>query len=203
MKGKSNSYNIPIVIEQTATGERAYDIRSRLLKERIVFLDSVIDSESANSVISQLLFLDYQDQKDISLYINSPGGDVYQTLAIYDTIRDISSSIVTVCIGEACSGAAVILSSGDRRLALPNSRIMIHQPWGAITGQVTDLGIEYKQMMEDKECLTKILSENCNQPIEKIKEDCERNFYMSAEEAVKYGIIDQVREGRKRSRKRQ
>jgi ATP-dependent Clp protease protease subunit len=186
------AYNTPIVIEQTSTGERAYDIRSRLLKERIIFLDTEIDEDLSNSVISQLLFLDYQDTKDIQMYINSPGGYVDQGLAIYDTMKQIRSKVSTICIGMAASMAAFLLSSGDKRLALPSARIMIHQPWGGFQGQVTDMEIHLREIQHSKKYLTEIMAKNCNRPYEEVMKDCERDHFMSAEEAKAYGLIDDI-----------
>ncbi len=195
MKGLQNNYLVPIVVEQTPRGERSYDIYSRLLLDRIVFLGTEIDDVIANLVIAQLLFLDAQNaEKDINLYINSPGGSVSSTLAIYDTMQYLKADISTICIGMAASGAAVILSAGTKgkRMALPNSRIMIHQPLGGAQGQVTDIEIHTREMIKIKEKLNIILSAHTGQPIEKIKKDTERDYFMSAEEAQIYGLVDQV-----------
>ncbi len=186
---------VPFVVEQTGRGERAYDIFSRLLKDRIIFLGMPIDDNIANLVIAQLLFLEAEDkEKDISLYINSPGGYVTSGLAIYDTMQFIKSPVATTCIGQASSMGAVLLAGGQpgRRSALPNSRIMIHQPWGGVEGQVTDIEIQTRELLKAKEALINILSYHTGQPIEKIKEDTDRNYFMSPEEAKAYGIIDRV-----------
>ena len=186
---------VPFVVEQTGRGERAYDIFSRLLKDRIIFLGMPIDDNIANLVIAQLLFLEAEDnEKDISLYINSPGGYVTSGLAIYDTMQFIKSPVATTCIGQASSMGAVLLAGGQpgKRSALPNSRIMIHQPWGGVEGQVTDIEIQTKELLKAKEALINILSYHTGQPIEKIKEDTDRNYFMSPEEAKAYGIIDRV-----------
>ncbi len=189
------SYLVPIVVEQTPRGERAYDIYSRLLQDRIVFLGTEIDDTVANLVIAQLLFLEAMNkEKDINLYVNSPGGSVSATLAIYDTIRYIKPDVATICIGQAASGAAVILAAGTKgkRMALPNSRIMIHQPLGGAQGQVTDIEIHAREMVKIREKLNAVLSYHTGQPIEKIRRDTERDFFMSPEEAQEYGLIDRV-----------
>ncbi|MEI6157642.1 MAG: ATP-dependent Clp endopeptidase proteolytic subunit ClpP [Atribacterota bacterium] len=189
------NYLVPIVVEQTPRGERSYDIYSRLLQDRIIFLGTEIDDMVANLVIAQLLFLDAQNaEKDINLYVNSPGGSVSSTLAIFDTMQYLKSDVSTICIGMAASGAAVILAAGTRgkRLALPNSRVMIHQPMGGAQGQVTDIEIQAREMIKIREKLNEILSRHTGQPIGKIKNDTERDFFMSAEEAKAYGLVDQV-----------
>jgi len=186
---------IPIVIEQTGRTERAYDIYSRLLKERIIFLGTSIDEEVANLVIAQMLFLEAEDpEKDIMLYINSPGGLVTAGLAIYDTMQYIKPDVCTICVGQAASMAAVLLAAGakGKRYALYHSRIMLHQPIGAFQGQATDVEIQAKEILRLREMLNEILSKHTGQPKEKIKEDTERDFYMSPEEALDYGIIDKV-----------
>ncbi len=186
---------IPMVIEQSSRGERAFDIFSRLLRERIIFLGEEIDDELANVVIAQLLLLDSENpEKDIMLYINSPGGVITAGLAIYDTIQHIRADVSTICLGEAASMGAFLLSSGTKgkRLSLPNSRIMIHQPLGGARGQATDIEIEAKEILRMKAMLNDILASNCSQPLEKIKEDTERDYYMSAQQAVEYGLIDKV-----------
>ncbi|MEO0097302.1 MAG: ATP-dependent Clp endopeptidase proteolytic subunit ClpP [candidate division WOR-3 bacterium] len=187
---------VPIVIEQTARGERAYDIYSRLLKERIVFLGSPVDDNIANLIIAQLLFLEAEDpDKDIYLYINSPGGYVSSGLAIYDTMQYIKPNIVTICMGLAASIAALLLAAGtkSKRYALPNSRIMIHQPEiHGLSGQATDIIIHAKEITRLKERLNSILSIHTGQPKEKIEKDSDRNFFMSPEEAKEYGIIDEI-----------
>lgn len=189
------SYLIPTVIEKTTMGERAYDIYSRLLKERIIFLGTPIDDTSANIVIAQLLFLEAEDaKKDIKLYIHSPGGSVSAAMAIYDTMQHIKPDVSTICIGIAASAAAVILSSGTKgkRLALPNAEVMIHQVMGGAEGQASDIAITAKHILRTKENLNKILAKNTGQPLERIEKDSDRDFYMSAEEAKKYGLIDEV-----------
>ncbi len=186
---------IPTVIEKVPQGERAYDIYSRLLKDRIIFLGGRIDDEVANLIIAQLLFLESEDpKKDISLYINSPGGSASATLAMIDTIRHIKPDVSTVCVGFAASGGAWLLSSGTKgkRFALPNAEIMIHQPLGGAEGQATDIEIQAKQILKLKERLAEIMSKNTGQTLEKVKKDIERDYYMTAEEAQKYGVIDKV-----------
>jgi ATP-dependent Clp protease, protease subunit len=186
---------VPMVIEKSQFGERAYDIYSRLLKERIVFLGGPIDDDTANLVIAQLLFLEAEDpKKDISLYINSPGGSVTATLAMVDTMNHVKPNVSTVCVGMAASGAAILLSSGEKgkRFALPNAEVMIHQPHGGAEGQATDIEITAKQILKLRERLNKILAKNSGQPLAKIEKDVERDFFMTAEEAKKYGIVDKV-----------
>lgn len=188
---------IPTVIEKTNFGERAYDIYSRLLKENIIFLGGHIDDHSANLVIAQLLFLQSEDpKKDISIYINSPGGSVTSTLAIIDTIRHIKNEVSTVCVGMAASGGAWVLSSGTKgkRYALPNAEIMIHQPLSGTEGQASDIAIAAEHILKLRENLNKMMSKNTGQPLSKIEKDVDRDFYMSANEALKYGIIDKVLE---------
>jgi len=189
------AYYIPIVIEQTGRTERAFDIYSRLLKERIVFIGTTIDENVANLVIAQLLYLEAEDpDKDIMLYINSPGGLVTAGLAIYDTIQYIKPDVCTICVGQAASMAAVLLAAGTKgkRYALRHSRIMLHQPIGAFQGQATEVEIQAKEILRLREIITEILSQHTGQPKEKIKQDTERDFYMSAEEALEYGIIDKI-----------
>ncbi len=186
---------IPIVIEQTGRTERAYDIYSRLLKDRIIFIGTPIDDNVANIVIAQLLFLQTEDpEKDIHVYINSPGGIVSSGLAIYDTMQYVKPDIATYCLGQAASMGALLLAAGSpgKRFALPHSRIMIHQPMGGFHGQATDVEIHAKEILKMKETLNKILSEHTRQPIEKIQADTDRDFFMSAEEAKAYGIVDDV-----------
>ncbi len=186
---------IPTVIEKSQYGERAYDIYSRLLKERIIFMSGEIDDDTANIVIAQLLFLQSEDpKKDIKLYINSPGGLVTGTLAIIDTMNHIKCDVSTVCVGLAASGAAWVLSSGKKgkRFALPNAEVMIHQPLGGVQGQTTDIEIRAKQMLRSRETLAKIMAKNTGQPLAKIEKDIERDYFMIAEEAKKYGIIDSI-----------
>lgn len=186
---------VPIVVEQTSRGERAYDIYSRLLKDRIIFVGSAIDDTVSNIIIAQLLFLEADDpDKDIHLYINSPGGVVTAGLAIYDTMQYIKPDVSTICIGQASSMGALLLSAGQngKRFVLPNARIMIHQPLGGFQGQATDIEIHAKEILRMKESLNNILAFHSGQPIERIRQDTERDFFMSGEEAKKYGIIDEV-----------
>jgi len=189
------SYLIPTVIEKSQNGERAFDIYSRLLKENIIFLGGPIDDDTANIIIAQLLFLQFENpKKDIQLYINSPGGSVTSALAILDTMNHVKNDVSTVCVGMAASAAALLLSSGKKgkRFSLPNSEIMIHQPMGGAQGQATDIEITAKQIVKLKAKLNKIMSENTGKSIVKIEKDADRDYYMSAEEAKKYGIIDKV-----------
>ncbi|MEK7090586.1 MAG: ATP-dependent Clp protease proteolytic subunit [Patescibacteria group bacterium] len=189
------SYLIPTVIEKSPFGERAYDIYSRLLRERIIFLSGPINDPVANTVIAQLLFLESQDAaKDIELYINSPGGSVSSTLAIYDTMKHIKPNVSTICVGFAASGAAILLAAGEKgkRFALPNAEIMIHQVLGAAEGQAIEIEISAKHILRVKNKLNQILSENTGQAIAKIEHDTDRDFFMDAEEAKKYGIIDKI-----------
>ena len=191
---------IPTVIEKTNMGERAYDIYSRLLKENIVFLGGPIDDTVANLIIAQLLFLQSEDpKKDIYLYINSPGGSVTAGLAIIDTMNHIKNDVSTVCVGMAASMGAMILSSGTKgkRMTLPNSEIMIHQPHGGAEGQASDIEISAKRIIKNRATLNKMLSKNTGQPLAKIEKDVDRDFFMDAEEAKKYGIVDQVMNGKK------
>ncbi len=186
---------IPTVIEQSGRGERAFDIYSRLLRERIVFLGSAVDSEVANLIVAQLLFLESEDpEKDIYLYINSPGGSVSAGMGIYDTIKQLRPDVSTICVGFAASMGAFLLSAGTKgkRMSLPHSRIMIHQPLGGASGQATDIAIQAKEILYIKSRLNGLLAEHTSQPLEKITDDTERDFFMSAEEAVSYGLIDQV-----------
>ncbi|NOX37357.1 MAG: ATP-dependent Clp endopeptidase proteolytic subunit ClpP [Calditrichaeota bacterium] len=186
---------VPIVIEQTGRGERAYDIYSRLLKERIIFLGTPIDDNIASLIVAQLLFLEAENpEKDIHLYINSPGGIVTAGLAIYDTMQYIKPDVVTYCIGQAASMGAILLAGGakGKRFALPNSRIMIHQPLGGVEGQATDIDIHAREILKIRERLNRILAERTGQPIEKIEQDTDRNFFMSATEAKEYGLIDKI-----------
>ena len=186
---------IPIVVEKTARGERAYDIYSRLLRDRIVFVGQPIDDNVANVVIAQMLFLEVEDaKKDIKLYINSPGGLVTSGLAIYDTMQYIKPDISTICMGQAASAAALLLAAGTpgKRLSLPNANILIHQPMGGARGQATDVGIQARQIIKIKDRLNDIFVKHTGQPKEKIEQDTDRDFYMTAEEAKKYGLIDKV-----------
>ncbi len=186
---------VPMVIEKTTHGERAYDIYSRLLKERIVFLGGPIHDDVANLVIAQLLFLQSEDpKKDISLYINSPGGSVTATLAMVDTMKHISPAVATYCVGLAASGGAILLAAGEKgkRFVLPNAEVMIHQPSGGAEGQATDIEITAKHILATRARLNAMLAKFTGQPLKKIEADVERDFFMSAEEAVKYGIVDKV-----------
>jgi len=186
---------IPIVIEQTGRGERAYDIYSRLLKDRIILLGNTIDDPTANLIVAQLLFLESQDpDKEIHFYINSPGGLITAGLAIYDTMRYIKAPVCTYCVGQAASMAAVLLAAGTKgkRYALPHARILIHQPLGAFQGQATEVEIQAREILRLKHAINEILAQHTGQPIEKIEEDTERDFYMTSEDALKYGIIDKV-----------
>ncbi|GAB6934459.1 MAG: ATP-dependent Clp endopeptidase proteolytic subunit ClpP [Bacillota bacterium] len=188
-------YLVPMVIEQTNRGERAYDIYSRLLKDRIIFIGTPIDDDVANLVVAQLLFLAAEDpEKDIHLYINSPGGSVTAGLAIYDTMQYIKPDVSTICVGMAASMGALLLAAGakGKRFALPNSEIMIHQPLGGVRGQASDIKIHADWILRTKERLNRILAERTGQPLEKIERDTDRDHFMSAEEAKEYGIIDAV-----------
>ena len=194
-----SSILIPMVIEQTGRGERSYDIYSRLLKDRIVFIGQEIDDHVANIVIAQLLFLESEDpDKDIYLYINSPGGIVTAGMAIYDTMQYVKSPVSTICVGQASSMAAVLLAAGEKgkRIALPNARIMIHQPLGGAHGQATDIEIQAKEILRVRETINAILARHTAQPLDKIALDTDRDFFMSAEEANSYGIIDKIIEKR-------
>jgi ATP-dependent Clp protease protease subunit len=191
----SNGFYVPYVIEKTQQGERAYDIYSRLLKDRIVFIGTAIDDAVANTVIAQLLFLQMEDSaKDINLYINSPGGSVTAGLAIYDTMQFVKPDVATYCVGQAASMGAVLLAAGKagKRFSLPNSRIMIHQPWGGMQGTAEDISIHAKEILRMREKLNEILSTHCGKPVSKVKKDTDRDYFMSAEEAREYGLVDQV-----------
>lgn len=186
---------VPMVVEQTNRGERAYDIFSRLLKDRIVFLGGPIDDNVANLVIAQMLFLASEDpEKDINLYINSPGGVVYSGLAIYDTMQYIQPQVVTTCVGIAASMAAILLAAGakGKRYALPNSRVMIHQPHGGAEGQAVDIDIQAREILRLREIGNQILSKHTGQPIERIERDVDRNYWLSAAEAKEYGLVDEI-----------
>jgi ATP-dependent Clp protease, protease subunit len=189
------SNTIPMVLEQSGMGERSFDIYSRLLRERIIFLGTPIDDNVANSIVAQLLFLDAEDsEKDIQLYINSPGGSVYAGMAIYDTIQQIRPDVVTICFGLAASMGAFLLTSGTagKRMSLPDSRIMIHQPLGGAQGQAIDIEIQAREILYVKAELNKMMAHHTGQPLDQIAADTERDFFMSAEEAKNYGLIDQV-----------
>ena len=186
---------IPVVIERTGRGERSYDIYSRLLKDRIILLSGEINDHIASSIVAQLLFLEAEDpDKDINFYINSPGGVITSAFSIYDTMNYIRSDISTICIGQAASAGAFLLSSGTKgkRFSLPNSRIMIHQPLGGAQGQATDIEIQAKEILRLKKILNEIMAENTGQSVEKITQDTERDFFMSGEEAKDYGLVDKI-----------
>ncbi|WP_080838136.1 ATP-dependent Clp endopeptidase proteolytic subunit ClpP [Cohnella massiliensis] len=189
---------IPVVVEQTSRGERSYDIYSRLLKDRIVFLGSAIDDQTANAIIAQLLFLAAEDpDKDIHMYINCPGGSTTAGLAIYDTMQYIKPAVSTICVGMAASFGALLLAAGadGKRIALPNAEVMIHQPWvsgGGVRGQASDIAIHAENILKTRDRLNRILSGRTGQPLEKIEKDTDRDYYMTAEEAMGYGLIDRV-----------
>ena len=194
---KSTIYNnlVPMVVEQTGRGERAYDIFSRLLKERIIFLGTPIDDSIASLIIAQLLFLESEDpDKDINLYVNSPGGNVSSGLAIYDTMQFVRPDVATICIGMAASMGAVLLAGGakGKRSALPNSRIMIHQPWGGVQGTATDISIQAEEILHMKRKLNQILAHHAGKPVEVVEKDTDRDYYLASEEAKTYGLIDHV-----------
>jgi len=199
-QNQNNMVLVPTVIEKSSIGERVYDIYSRLLKERIVFLGGPIDDPLANTIIAQLLFLEHQDpKKDILLYINSPGGSVTSTLAIYDTMQYVKCDVSSLCLGMAASGAAVILAAGKKgkRFVLPNAEILLHQVMGEAGGQATEIEIAAKQILRVKEQLNKILSKHTNQPIAKIAKETDRDFWLTPEEAKKYGIVDEIIKNKK------
>lgn len=190
---------VPMVVEQTNRGERSYDLYSRMLEDRIVFLNGEVNDISANIIIAQLIYLEAKDpDKDISLYINSPGGSVTAGMGIYDTMNFIRPDVSTICVGMAASMGAFLLSAGakGKRVSLPNSEIMIHQPLGGAQGQATDIMIQAEHIGKIKQKMTRILSENCSQPLEKVAADVERDHYMSAQEALEYGLIDKIFEKR-------
>lgn len=194
-----SGYLVPMVIEQTGRGERAYDIYSRLLKDRIVFVGTPIDDTIANLIIAQILFLQMEDPaKDINVYIHSPGGSVTAGLAIYDTIQFVKCDVSTYCLGQAASMGALLLAAGTKgkRYSLPHSRIMIHQPWGGAQGTASDISIHAKEILKLKEDLNKILVKHTGQPLDRVEKDTDRDFFMSAEQAKVYGIVDQVIESR-------
>jgi ATP-dependent Clp protease, protease subunit len=193
-------YLVPVVIEQTNRGERSFDIYSRLLKERIVFLGTPIDDAIANLVMAQLLHLESEEpEKDIALYINSPGGDVSSTFAIYDTMQYVRPDVSTICMGQAASGAALLLSAGTngKRYALPHSRVLIHQPHGGAQGQAVDIEIQAKEILRYRTLVDQVLAEHTGQPFERVSKDTDRDFIMTAEQAKEYGIIDEVISSRK------
>ncbi len=192
---KAYNYLVPTVVESSSRGERAYDLYSRLLKERLIILGTQVDDAVANLICSQLLFLEYEDpEKDISLYINSPGGDITGLFAIYDTMKYIKPDVSTFCFGQAASAAAVLLAAGTKgkRFALPHSRILLHQPYGGVGGQATDIEIQAKEIMRMKDLLNQMLSDDTGQPVEKIAKDTDRDFILEGQDAVAYGVIDEV-----------
>jgi ATP-dependent Clp protease protease subunit len=191
---------VPIVVEQTGHGERAYDIYSRLLKDRILFVGTALDDDISNLIIAQMLFLQSEDaEKDISLYINSPGGSVTAGMAIYDTMQFLKCDVATYCVGQASSMGAVLLAAGARgkRYALPNARIMIHQPWGGVQGQASDISIQAREILRLRDRLNEILAFHTGKPLDVIQRDSDRDFFMSAAEACEYGIVDSVLSGRR------
>lgn len=195
MSGEIKSYYPPTVIEQTPRGERAYDIWSRLLKDRIIFLGSAINDQVANAILAQLLFLESEDsEKDITLYINSPGGDVYAGWAIYDAMQYVKCDVSTVCVGLCASFGAILLAAGakDKRFILPNSRVMLHQPHGGSKGQATDIEIQVREMLKFKDLGNQILAKHTGKDPERIKHDLERDFYLDANEAIAYGVVDKI-----------
>jgi ATP-dependent Clp protease, protease subunit len=196
---------VPMVVEQTGRGERGYDIYSRLLKDRIVFIGTPIDDNVANLIIAQMLYLQSEDgAKDINLYINSPGGSVTAGMAIYDTIQFVKCDVTTYCVGQAASMGAVLLAAGTKgkRLALPNARIMIHQPWGGVQGQASDISIQAKEILRTRDRLNEILALHTGKPIEAIAKDTDRDFFMSAAEAREYGLVDDVVKSRRDAEKK-
>jgi ATP-dependent Clp protease protease subunit len=195
LPGGAYSYLVPTVVEQSTRGERAYDLYSKLLKERIIILGTPIDDTVANLVCAQFLFLEYEDaDKDIHLYVNSPGGDITALFAIYDTMKFVKPDVSTFCYGQAASAAAVLLAAGTKgkRFALPHARILLHQPWGGAAGQASDIEIQAKEIIRMRDLLNSMLAADTGQPVEKIAKDTDRDFVMTAEEAVEYGLIDEV-----------
>jgi ATP-dependent Clp protease protease subunit len=192
---RANNYYIPSVVESTNRGERSYDLWSRLLRERIIFLGTPVDDHVANLVCAQMLFLESEEpEKDIHLYINSPGGDITALFAIYDTLKFVKADVSTFCFGQAASAAAVLLAAGanGKRFALPHARILLHQPWGGVEGQASDIELQAKEILRMRDLLTGLLAEDTGQTQEKVAKDTDRDFIMTAEEAVTYGIIDEV-----------
>nr|MBU1328315.1 ATP-dependent Clp endopeptidase proteolytic subunit ClpP [Candidatus Omnitrophota bacterium] len=186
---------IPMVIEQSDRGERAYDIYSRLLKDRIIFIGSAIDDIVANVVIAQMLFLQMEDrERDINIYINSPGGVVTAGMAIYDTMQFIKPDVCTYCVGQAASMGAVLLAAGakGKRYALPNARVMIHQPWGGVQGQASDINIQAKEILKMRDKINEILAKHTGKPLDKIQKDTDRDYFMSSQEALEYGVVDEI-----------
>jgi len=197
---RPGDYLVPVVVEQTSRGERSFDIYSRLLKERIVFLGTPIDDNVGNLIMAQLLHLESEDpDKDINLYVNSPGGDITSLFAIYDTMQYIKPDISTICMGQAASAAAVLVIAGTRgkRYALPHSRILLHQPRGGAEGQAVDIQIQAREIVRYRELIDQLISEHTGQPLERVSRDTDRDFILTAEEAVKYGVVDEVIESRK------
>jgi ATP-dependent Clp protease protease subunit len=193
--GNAQGYLVPTVIEQTSRGERGYDLYSRLLKERIIILGTPIDDTVANLICAQMLFLEYEDpDKDISLYVNSPGGDITALFAIYDTMKFVKPDVSTFCFGQAASAAAVLLAAGahGKRFALPHARILLHQPWGGAAGQASDIELQAKEIIRMRDLLNSMISGDTGQTVEKIARDTDRDFVITAEEAVGYGLIDEV-----------
>jgi len=203
-----NAYSqtlVPMVVEQTGRGERAYDIYSRLLKDRIVFIGTAMDDDVSNLIVAQLLFLQAEDaEKDIHMYINSPGGAVTAGLAVYDTMQLIKCDVATYCVGQAASMGAVLLAAGapGKRYVLPNARIMIHQPWGGVQGQATDISIQAREILRVRDCVNEILSRHTGKPLEAVVRDTDRDFFMTAKEACDYGLVDEVVQSRKAPRKK-
>ncbi|MFH2144922.1 MAG: ATP-dependent Clp endopeptidase proteolytic subunit ClpP [Candidatus Omnitrophota bacterium] len=196
---------VPMVVEQTSRGERAYDIYSRLLKDRIIFIGTAIEDEVSNTVIAQMLFLQMEDpDKDINVYINSPGGIVTAGLAIYDTMQFVKCDVNTYCVGQAASMGAVLLAAGTKgkRFILPNARVMIHQPWGGVQGAAADINIQAKEILKMRDRINKILSGHTGQPLEKIEKDTDRDYFMSAQEAAAYGLVDKVIENEEKKKKK-
>jgi len=192
---------IPMVIEQSDRGERAYDIYSRLLKDRIIFIGSPIDDVIANVVIAQMLFLQMEDrEREINIYINSPGGVVTAGMAIYDTMQFVKPDVCTYCVGQAASMAAVLLAAGakGKRYALPNARVMIHQPWGGVQGQASDINIQAKEILKMRDRINEILAKHTGKPLDKIQKDTDRDYFMSSQEALEYGVIDEIFTGNKK-----
>lgn len=199
-----NQALVPIVVEQSGRGERAYDIFSRLLKDRIIFIGTPIDDEIANLIIAQLLFLQAEDaEKDVNMYVNSPGGSVTAGLAIYDTIQFLKCDVATFCVGQASSMGAVLLAAGTKgkRFALPNARIMIHQPWGGVQGQASDISIQAKEILRLRDRINDILASHTGKSVDVVAKDTDRDFFMSAAEAHEYGLIDEVVKSRKTTKK--
>jgi ATP-dependent Clp protease protease subunit len=195
MMGLKSQVLVPMVVEKTSLGERAYDIYSRLLKDRIIFIGTAIDDNVANLIVAQLLFLQSEDaKKDINIYVNSPGGSVTAGMAIYDTMQFVKPDVCTYCMGQASSMGSLLLAAGakGKRFALPYSRIMIHQPWGGAQGSASDISIQAQEILRMKKELTAILAQHSGQPFEKVQADCDRDYFMSAEEAKAYGLVDEV-----------